>query len=195
MCEPNISKVESSSGQPDRKDSINGTALSDLDMECPAVTKQMSLALTKSHEGVCNRVASARSSGASSAYYSSTSSCFDFPLTPVSTPVTVTKRRTRLCCEQDLSSIFAEDKEEEEENNQASVQPPSLKMIRRLKRMSDAWSHVSKCSENDDEIIDRLKKGREEAMRRQIYIEVSSKLRFLASYLNSILFKFAKEKY
>lgn len=48
---------------------------------------------------------------------------------------------------------------------------PSLKMIRRLKRLSDAWSNVSKCT--DDIIIDRLKKGREEAIKKQTYIEVN----------------------
>lgn len=48
---------------------------------------------------------------------------------------------------------------------------PSLKMIRRLKRLSDAWSNVSKCT--DDIIVDRLKKGREEAMKKQTYLEVS----------------------
>lgn len=170
MCEPDISNVESSTGDTVRKDSTNAAAPSCVDNL--AVTKQTSVALSKGHEGVCNRVASARSSGSSSAYYSSTSSCFDFQLMPVPMPGPVCKRRTRLCCEQDLSSIFAEDKEEEEELNQATVQPPSLKMIRKLKRMSDAWSRVSKCSDNDI-IIDRLKKGREEAIRRKIYIEVS----------------------
>jgi len=141
--------------------------------------KKLGSICSDDHEGVCSRVASARSSGSSSAYYSSTSSClFDYASTPVSSIKlgSASKRRTRLCCEQDISSIFSsdrEEKEDEEEEIGQLVGQPSLKMIRKLKRMSDAWSRVSRSSDNDSEIIDRLKKGREEAKRRQTYIEVS----------------------
>ena len=147
------------------------------------VGKKHSSVCPGDHEGVCSRLASARSSGASSAYYSSTSSClFDFSSTPVPSIKlgSVSKRRTRLCCDQDISSIFSSDKEEKEEEEEEEVGQligqPSLKMIRKLKRMSDAWSRVSRSSDNDRAIIDRLKKGREEAKRRQIYIEVSGRL-------------------
>ena len=57
---------------------------------------------------------------------------------------------------------------------------PSLKMIRRLKRLSDAWSNVSRCT--DDIIIDRLKKGREEAIKKQTYLEVCAKIMGLARF-------------
>ena len=173
MCEPVTSQLVLSTGDAGSKDSTEAPPSTNLDMKFDPKKSQ-----AENHGGICNRVASARSSGSSSAYYSSTSSCFDFQL--ASTPIpafnlgTVTERRTRLSCEQDLSSIFAEDKEVDEDSvNKDGVQPPSLKMIRRLKRMSDAWSHVSKCLDNDDIIIDRLKKGREEAKRRQTYIEVN----------------------
>ncbi len=145
---------------------------------------------TEYDEELCSRrVASARSSGASSAYYSSTSSClFDYTSTPISTiKGSLSKRRPRLCCEQDITSIFSADRSDKDaggsiEENEAVeevgqlVGQPSLKMIRKLKRMSDAWSRVSRSADNDSEIIDRLKKGREEAKRRQTYIEVGGPL-------------------
>lgn len=182
MCEPDVSKLQLSIGVPDRKDSTGApSATSGESMESPIVAKHMSLR-SEGQEGVCSRVASARSSGSSSAYYSSTSSCFDFQLasTPIPALGSISKRRTRLSCEQDLSSIFLEGKEDKDEGVGQATAQPSLKMIRRLKRMSDAWSRVSRSSDNDA-IIDRLKKGREEAQRRQIYIEVRMVIMYISN--------------
>ena len=109
---------------------------------------------------------SARSSRTSSGYsgMSSLCECFEVQVTP--RPLF-----TRHLGRGSIAKLFGET----DESNSASgsddkettsiVSQPSFKMIRRLKRLSDAWS-------TDDVIIDRLKKGREEAMKKQTYIEV-----------------------
>lgn len=109
--------------------------------------------------------ASARSSRTSSGYsgVSSLCECFEVNGTPV-----LSKHRER----GSVSKLFSETDvpDSSEKENCVFVSQPSLKMIRRLKRLSDAWSNISRCT--DEVIIDRLKKGREEAMRKQTYIEV-----------------------
>jgi hypothetical protein len=75
-----------------------------------------------------------------------------------------------------IAKLFSETEESlnvpssTEGENISFVSQPSLKMIRRLKRLSDAWSNISRCT--DDVITDRLKRGREEAIRKRTYIEV-----------------------
>lgn len=106
--------------------------------------------------------ASARSSRTSSGYsgMSSLCECFEVQGTPL-----FSRSRER----GSIAKLF---NETEIPHEKESSGLPSLKMIRRLKRLSDAWSNISKCT--DDVIIDRLKKGREEAIKKQTYIEVSS---------------------
>ena len=110
--------------------------------------------------------ASARSSRTSSGYsgVSSLCECFEVNGTPV-----FSRHRGRGSISKLFSETDAPDSGEKENSSLGSQ--PSLKMIRRLKRLSDAWSNISKCT--DEVIIDRLKKGREEAMKKQTYIEVN----------------------
>lgn len=115
-------------------------------------------------------VASARSSRTSSGYsgMSSLCECFEMQGTPL-----FSRRQER----GSISKLFSEDgipsnnPDSSEKETSSLISQPSLKMIRRLKRLSDAWSNVSRCT--DDVIIDRLKKGREEAIKKQSYIEVN----------------------
>lgn len=69
--------------------------------------------------------------------------------------------------DEDTSSANHHDDDMKEE----SKLEPSLKMIRKLKRLSDVWSNVSRCTD-DAIIVTRLKKGREQAIKKQTYIEV-----------------------
>lgn len=77
---------------------------------------------------------------------------------------------SKLFSEIELSGKLPDSSSEKEAPGLNLVSQPSLKMIRRLKRLSDAWSNVSRCT--DDVIVGRLKKGREEAIKKQTYIEV-----------------------
>ena len=118
---------------------------------------------------------SVRSSCSSSACSGTFNSCYCFEVQVTSTPMSFEQEDsaleresdTKICCGSNFSSAS------EERGGEGVVAPqPSLKMIRRLKRMSDVWSklNVSRCS--DDVITDRLKRGREEAKKKQSYIEV-----------------------
>lgn len=111
---------------------------------------------------------SARSSCTSSGYSGMSSLCECFEVQVTSTPI-FTRRRERGSIAQLFTDADIPTSPDDKETTSLASQP-SLKMIRRLKRLSDAWSNVSKCT--DDIIIDRLKKGREEAMKKQTFIEV-----------------------
>lgn len=110
---------------------------------------------------------SARSSCTSSGYsgMSSLCECFEVQIEPSN----FTHRQRGSIIKLFGEAEFPGDTTDSKETPSLGSQP-SLKMIRRLKRLSDAWSNVSKCT--DDIIIDRLKKGREEAIKKQTYIEV-----------------------
>ncbi len=81
-------------------------------------------------------------------------------------------RCSKLCYENDANGAINYGDKEASFDCQSGFQP-SLKMIRKLKRLSDAWSKVFRTP--DELIIDRLKKGREEAIKKQTYIEVIMK--------------------
>ncbi len=114
---------------------------------------------------------SARSSCTSSGYsgMSSLYECFEVQVTP---KPFFSRRRER----GSLAKLFGETEgstiaSSSDDKEIASIaSQPSLKMIRRLKRLSDAWSNACMCT--NDIIVDRLKKGREEAIKKQTYIEV-----------------------
>lgn len=111
--------------------------------------------------------ASARSSRTSSGYSGTSSLCECFEVQGTAPLFSRCRERGSIAKLFNETEIPPPDSDKKE-----SSSLPSLKMIRKLKRLSDAWSNVSKCT--DDVIIDRLKKGREEAIKKQTYIEVNS---------------------
>ena len=135
------------------------------------VTRNTSLSLSSEGTLSSSDVTSARSSCTSSGYSGMSSLCECFEIQDTQRSF-FTRRRER----GSLAKLFSESEvsitssSTDEKETASLASQPSLKMIRRLKRLSDAWSNACKCT--DDIITDRLRKGREEAMKKQTYIEV-----------------------
>lgn len=151
-------------------------AYSKANSKAPASARNTTSSFSSEETLSSSDLASARSSRTSSGYSGASSLCECFEVQCSSTPLFSrhsSKRGSvvKLFSESDLPSDHAASIPDSTSKDTASLaSQPSLKMIRRLKRLSDAWSNVSKCT--DDIIIDRLKKGREEAIKKQTYIEV-----------------------
>lgn len=172
MCESNASS-SSLSGPPILKiSSCFNEACSKTTSKLHIGARLTTVSLSSDETVSSSELTSVRSSRTSSSGYSGMSSlCEHFEVEGTSTP-SLTKRRERgslakLFTDADIpnSTSTPDDKETASPTTQ-----PSLKMIRRLKRLSDAWSNMARCT--DDIIIDRLKKGREEAIKKHTYLEV-----------------------